>query len=354
MAFDPDKVSPEKLPPRPYITSFKLGGQPLSIDSLFREKSVELKYTNTSFNIDFSAMSFLQQRKLHYYYRLDGLEKEWIHTDRPTGIVYNYLPPGKYTFYVKTQTIDGISNDVMAKLNIVVSAPFWKTSWFFSIIILLLLSIWYFIDRERINKRKSLLNVRSEIANNLHDDISVTLNDINVLSEMARIKAGKNVEQSKDFIAQISEKSSNMIVAMDDMLWSIDPANDSMKNTLQRIKELTSGLQVAHEVDIELIIDNKLEQNEMEMKLRHDFYFLYKDAITFFVRNDSINQVFVNLKDKKSHLLIEIVSNYPLNLADFESNFKRVMHKRIQQLPNNLTFSSDGTQILAVFKIPLN
>lgn len=353
MAFDPQQVSPRQLPPMPFITSFKLGGEPLSVDSLQQEKKIELRYTNNSFSIDFSAMSFLQQRKLHYYYMMRGVDNDWIHTDRPTEAGYNYLPPGDYTFYVKTETADGLSNGKMASMNIVILAPFWKTSWFYVLIALMLIGIWYLVDKERVNKRKSLLQVRNEIANSLHDDISLTLSDINVLSEIAKIKAGKNIEQSKDFIAKISEKSSNMIVAMDDMLWSINPANDSMKKTLDRIKELTYGLQVTYDTEIELMVDRKLEKQELGMKLRHDFFFLYNDAITFLVKHYATSQVFINMKLKKSGMLIEMISECPEDTRSFELEFKNTIAKRVQHLDATMNFSVQNKYVLAVFYIPL-
>ncbi|MGV3656713.1 MAG: triple tyrosine motif-containing protein, partial [Chitinophagaceae bacterium] len=353
MAFDPQKVSPKELPPQPFITSFKLGGEPLSTDSLHALKNVVLRYTNTSFSIDFSAMSFLQQRKLHYYYMLEGQDKDWIHTDRPTAATYNYLPPGDYTFYVKTETADGLSSPTMARLDIKVQAPFWKTPWFYVLIALVLAGIWYLIDKERIKRRRLLLQVRNEIAHSLHDDISLTLSDINVLSEIAKIKAGKNIEQSKDFIAKISEKSSNMITAMDDMLWSIDPANDSMKKTLDRIKEFTYGLQATYGAEIELMVDKKLEKQELEMKLRHDFFFLYNDAISFLVKQAYTSAIFVNMKLRKTGMLIEIITECPEDVLYFETQFRKIVQRRLQQLPGSMNFTIDNNYVLAVFNIQL-
>ena len=209
------------------------------------------------------------------------------------------------------------------------------------------------IDRERIKRRKLLLQVRNEIANSLHDDISLTLSDINVLSEIAKLKAGKNIEQSKDFIAKISEKSSNMITAMDDMLWSIDPANDSMKKTLDRLKELTYGLQVTYNAEIELMVDKKLEKLELEMKLRHDFFFLYNDAISFLVKQAYTSPIFVNMKLRKSQLLIEIITECPEDVPYFELQFRKTVQRRLQQLPATMNFTIDNNYVLAVFYIQL-
>src|SRR6476661_2804730 len=119
------------------------------------------------------------------------------------------------------------------------------------------------------NRRRSLQQVRTQIRLNLRDEVSNTLNNINVLSEIAKIKADKNVNQAKDFIDQISDKSRYMMEALDDTLWSIDPANDSMRKFVLRIKELTENLRSVYGTEIDLIVDNKMQTIEMDMKMRH-------------------------------------------------------------------------------------
>ncbi len=63
--------------------------------------------------------------------------------------------------------------------------------------------------------------MRSDIANNLHQEVNIALGNINILSEMANLKAVKEPQKSKEFIEQIHSKSKNMMVALDDMFWSI-------------------------------------------------------------------------------------------------------------------------------------
>ena len=62
------------------------------------------------------------------------------------------------------------------------------------------------------------------------------------LSEIASIKAEKEPVQSKNYISEINYKSRNMITAMDDMLWSIDPANDTMQKFIARAKEFAASI----------------------------------------------------------------------------------------------------------------
>lgn len=350
LSFDPQNFGQSILPPQPFLTSFKLQNQYLSLDSLFHSRRVILKYDNTSIAISFSALSYLQQRKVHYYYKMEGLDKDWIHTDHPMGVIYNSLAPGEYVFKVKSENADGMTSPQEASILIVVRPPFWETWWFYSLVALTVIAVLYLIDRERIKRRESLANVRRQIRANLKDEISKTLNNINVLSEIAKIKADKNVVQSKEFIDQISDKSRYMNEVLDDTIWSIDPANDSMKKFVLRIKELTEGLQASHGVSIDLIVDNKVQALELDMKLRYELLFFYKEALNFIIENTRCDQVFVNINRTRSKLYMEILSECGAG-SDLRSQFEKVVHRRVKALSATMDVLADSKSFSSVLYI---
>lgn len=352
LVFNPEKIVEKKMPPPPYITSFRLSGRTLSVDSLLQAGKVMLRYNNTSIGIDFSALSYLPQRKLHYYYMLDGLDKEWIHTDHPREVIYNYLPPGNYEFIVKSENADGVSSGAMATIAITVRPPIWNTWWFYGLVALLIILVLYLIDRERMNKRRSLQQMRSQIGNNMATEISTTLNSINVLSEIAKIKADKNIEQSKDFIDQISGKSRYMIEAMEDVLWSIDPQNDSMKKTLLRMKELTEGFSTAHQTPIDLIVDKKVQTLELDMKLRYELFFFYKEALTFLMEQANCRQLFININQVKSKLLMELLCECT-DAHLFKAAFEKQVGKRVSALAATIDVLADAKSFSAVLYVRL-
>lgn len=353
MVFDPIKFGQQSLPPKPHITSFKLEGKPLSVDSLMTNQRVVLPYHKTSIAINFSALSYLQQRKI-YYYRMEGVDKEWIRTDQPSEVVYNHLEPGQYTFRVRSGNADGMINEDEVALIITVRPPFWNTWWFYCLLALLLISVLYLLDRERMNRIRSLQQVRRQIRLNLRDEVSETLNNITVLSEIAKIKADKNVAQAKDFIDQISEKSRYMMQAMDDTLWSIDPQNDSMRRTLLRIRELTDGIRAAHLVEIDLIVDNKVQELELDMKVRHEFYFYYKEAIECIVQNLHCGQIFVNIKKQRSRLMVEIlVECDETQLKSFEDDFASAVQKRVSAMPASIDILTDANSFSALLFVDI-
>ena len=315
MVLDPNKFVQNNVPPKPFITSFQLSGDRLSMDSLLREGDATLRYNNTSIAIDFSALSFNRQRKLHYFYMLEGVDNDWIHTDRSNQATYNYLPPGSYTFKVKSENADGVVSEEEASIQIVVRPPFWRTWWFFGAIILLLILVLFLIDRERMNRLRSMQRIRSQIAGNLHHEINTTLNNINVLSEMAKIKAEKDVVRSKEYIQQISERSHNMIIMMDDILWSIDPKNDTMEETLLRLKEFVEALQARNNALITLAVDNRVLSLELEMKARHEFFLIMKLALRMIVEDAYGTSTQINLDKVKSNLVFKLNDTSTYNVV---------------------------------------
>lgn len=351
IVFDPNNFGQQLMPPQPYITSFKLDNEFLSMDSLFREKTIVLRYDNTSIAIAFSSLSYLQQRKVHYYYMLEGLDKDWIHSDHPMEAIYNSLAPGDYVFKVRSENADGMISEEIASIPVTVRPPFWKTWWFLSLVGLLVILILFLIDKERVKRRESLVNMRRQIRANLKEEVSTTLNNINVLSEIAKIKADKNLVQAKEFIDQISEKSRYMDEVLEDTLWSIDPANDSMKKFILRIRELTEALKTLHEIEIDLIVDNKVQSMALDMKLRYELLFFYKEAMGFIAQNIYCDQLFVNINKTKSKLYIEILSECGSEDGSFETNFRNAVSKRVNALPATLDVLSDSKSFSAVLYV---
>ena len=305
VVFDPSGIADPSKPPDPIITGFKLGNESLLTDSITALKKIELGFDNTSFIVEFSSLNYTGQNKIHYHYKLDGLDKEWNESTDLNQATYNYLHPGDYTFRVKAENSNGVaSNEILLQITVV--PPFYATWWFYGLIILAGIAVIYWIDRERINRLLSMQQVRTEIAGNLHEEINTTLNNINLLSEMAKIKADRDVNRSKEYIDQISDKSRKMMESMDDMLWSLDPANDNMEKTILRMKEFAEGLQNDHALDIQMEIDNDVLSVKAGMKIRHELFLIFKEALTVIAKCGTASQCIINIDKEASNLSLKI------------------------------------------------
>lgn len=301
IVFDPLAIDLSSVPASAVITDFKVMNTPLPVDSLMNLSQAVLGYDDNSLQIEFSPLTY--NKAVMIAYKMDGLDKEWRIADNTNMAIYSYLPPGKYTFLLKTIDAEKNTTTPVTSLSIRVNEPFWKAWWFYSLLVLLggLLLFWF--DRERMKRKETLQKMRSTIADNLHNEVNTALNNINILSEMARLKADKDPQKSKEYIEQIHTRSHNMIIAMDDMLWSLDPLNDGMTKTTERMREYIEALRNRYGVNIDIAVDKKVESLQLNMKLRHDAFLLFKEGIKNLVTLGAANCHVYIRSDNRGDLL---------------------------------------------------
>ena len=340
MTFQPADMVVNTPAPPGIIVDFKLLNISLPIDSLQQLPRLTIPYDKNSVTIEFSALTFKSQNKINFYYKMDGLDKDWIPADEALRAIYNYLPPGEYTFQIKTDNGAGISSQATS-LKITIEAPFWKTWWFYLTLILLVAAVLYLIDRERIKRLVSLQKMRTEIALNLHQEVSATLNNINLLGEMARIKADKDLERSKEYIQQISQKSSHMVTAMEDILWSLDPDNDSMEKSLLRMREYIDALKNRYAASIDLAVDKKVTAVNLDMKKRLEFFILFKESLRAIVQYAAGRKTQINLGLSGNKLLQLTIQD---STADPGSN-PLEMEKLVKDLHHRAAYINAETEV---------
>jgi ligand-binding sensor domain-containing protein/signal transduction histidine kinase len=354
LVFNPANFINTPIPAAPYITNFKLANKPLSVDSLTKLERISFAYKNTSIVIDFNSLNFTKQNKIHYTYKLEGLDKQWLPANEFNQAIYNYLPPGKYSFKVSAENSEGATSKE-SSLSIVVTPPFWQTWWFLGLLALLVIAIFYTIDKERISRLHALQKVRTQIARNLHEDVNTTLNNINLLSEMARIKADKDLERSKEYIDQINTKSRRMIDAMDDMLWSLNPENDDMEKTILRMKECAEGLQHTYGAIIQMEIDKKIKSIRLDMRTRHEVFLIFKEALRLITPHAHGSTSLVNADLSSGKLLLKIQnSEASLGEGVDAERSKKEMQQRAAVIHAELDMQTDKKGVSIILLVPLN
>ncbi|MBN1791484.1 MAG: response regulator [Bacteroidales bacterium] len=131
----PENLIPERVKPRIELTDFQLfnkevpvnqSGSPLEKNISFTDK-ITLRYNQSSFSIDFSALDFLDPGKINYSYKLDNFENDWNNVGNQHKATYTNLSPGRYVFRVRSLKSNAIEGSDERTLNIRIRSPWWKT-----------------------------------------------------------------------------------------------------------------------------------------------------------------------------------------------------------------------------------
>lgn len=302
--FNPDRVQLNKLAPDITITGFKLRNKPLLVDSLLKKDRIDLSSGDNSVTIEFSGLSYSGTYSISY--KLEGIDKTWMQADKSNQAVYSYLPPATYTFLIKSEDADGHPSKHISSLVITVKPPFWRTWWFLGLVIFAVIGLLFWLDKQRTQKIRATESIRTRIATSLTEDMSNSLSSINISSELAKNKVDSDKERTKDYIGQISETSNRMVQAMYDMVWSIDPKNDTMQNTIERMKSFAIEIEGLHNIDIVFDIDKAASDLDLDMAHRYELLSIFKEAVNNVARHSAARHVQVSLRFKNSRFFMMI------------------------------------------------
>ena len=306
IVFNPSSITLNSNFPDITITDFIVSNKSLQVDSLLHLKKIILGPSSNSLQIDFSTLNFNMGYLIKY--KLEGIDKDWKIADKNNQAIYSYLPPGTYTFLAKTLDSEAKEGKNVTKIIIRIKPHFWNTWWFYSLCAILFACAIFLVDRERMKRKESIRKMRSDISGNLHTEVNTALNNINILSELARIKADQDPQKSKEYIEQIHTKSHNMIIAMDDMLWSLDEGNDNIEKTVERMKEYVDSLQNRLGASIDLLVDENITLLPLNMELRHTSFQIFKEGIKNII-STGVKNLKVHLGAEKNILLFTIYFN---------------------------------------------
>jgi len=150
-------------------------------------------------------------------------------------------------------------------------------------------------------------HIRNKIAQDLHDDIGSTLSSISILSDLALKE--KNIEQSNEVVSEIKNNSINLMEKMDDIVWSINPKNDSLENLLLRIKRFGIQLFEAKEIDYTIEFDEHIAQMKLPMDYRQHIYLILKEAINNLVKYSRATKAEIRVSCNNKTLELFVMDN---------------------------------------------
>ncbi len=128
-------------------------------------QSIELKYEENVFSIEFASVDFAHSNGEKYAYKLEKFNADWLYTSgRLRRATYTNLDPGHYILKVKVLNNDG-SWSGEKSLQIYIEPPFWRTTIAYIIYALALTGLFFLARRittDRIHMRYEVQHQRRE------------------------------------------------------------------------------------------------------------------------------------------------------------------------------------------------
>ncbi len=156
-------------------------------------KNLTLDYEHNSIEFVLNTDNISEQKTINYQYKLIGFDKGWNTIFSSNTINYKNLPSGDYSLVIKAS----ISNDFVSADEITfqfsINPPFWKSTWFYILVGIVLSSLLYYFISSRearlkrdkmklelevkartyeIEKKKKEIEVQSNLINGINKDMT--------------------------------------------------------------------------------------------------------------------------------------------------------------------------------------
>lgn len=152
-AFYPGDLNYVSAAPEVVFTDFSVLNRSCTLDNeITYTDEVTLSYRDYFFSFDFAALDFTNASQNNYEYKLEGFNENWVSIGNKHQVTFTNLDAGKYTLLVRACNSDGIWCKEPASIKLVITPPFWKTKWFYTMCVLSGVLIVYLYIRWREKK----------------------------------------------------------------------------------------------------------------------------------------------------------------------------------------------------------
>ncbi|MFA7419209.1 MAG: two-component regulator propeller domain-containing protein [Melioribacteraceae bacterium] len=360
-AFYPKNIRTNNNTPQIVLTGFKLFNKRVSFkdessplkQSIETTEKIILEYAQNVISLEYAALEYSMPKHNMYEYKLEGFNKDWVSAGTVREATFTNLNPGTYRFRVRGANSDGIWGKSEAVVDIIVMPPFYMTWWFKATVILIALGIVIAVIRflimrrvrERIMKSEheaAMERERLRIARDLHDEIGSRLTEIRLVSEMAK---QKNISSNDIFekLEEISSASENVVTTFSEIVWSLNPKNDSLENVASFLGQISTEFLSKAGIRCRLDFPPELPGYNIPSEARHNIILAVKELMNNIVKHSGASIATIELSTDEKDLSIIVKDNGcgfgMSNVRTFGNGLKNIQ-RRIESIGGNVTMES--------------
>jgi ligand-binding sensor domain-containing protein len=277
------------------IKGLRIAGESQALSALGETEIPPLRLPSdrNQIQIDFIALNSSAGEGVRYQYKLEGSVGDWSPLSEQRSVNFANLKAGNYRFLVRALNADGVMSLNSAAFPFSILRPFWQQWWFLSTIALALTTIVYGGYRYQKNNLRRIESVRRRIATDLHDDVGSNLSQISILSEVMQRNLNGQPGELGESLSKIASTARESVDAMSDLVWTINPKRDSLRDLTQRMRVFAGEMLGTRE--IELRFDGDDREIKLAPETRRNIYLIFKECVNNVTRHSRCTKVDINL-----------------------------------------------------------
>ncbi len=329
--FSASQIQENKTEAKGMITQFSVNDKAYSYNG-----SILLNPNENTIAFEFASDEYTNCKKNEYQYYLEGIDKDWINNQTKRFTRYPHLPHGKYIFKLKCSNNEGYYGTQVLEFPFEIRAPFYKTWWFFALMIVAFMgiigSIFFIIYKRKIAKQEQQLALERQLqkqrirfSRDLHDNIGSRTSLL-----IKNLESLKN-EESKDQINKLQDNASDILQNLRETVWALNEGNISIESLADKITQFAQNrlpIETTLKLNIQQAIDEDRQINGEDFL---NIYRICQECINNSIKYSEASQIELLFEFDYKHFLTIVISD---NGKGFDLNFNSIQHYGIQNMKN--------------------
>ncbi len=313
--------------PEIFISGLQIAGVGYSVSGFGQKEIGGISVGAGENNLEISFLSVGAGENTRFQYKLEDSETEqdWSAASEKNSINLARLASGTYKFSVRAVNSAGVTSEVPAVVSFKIEFPFWQRWWFLLLCGLVVVGVILSIERTRAarlreskradeieQKAKSerlreLEQVRRRIAADLHDDIGSSLTQISIWSEVLQRNIGEQSGKSvSEPLTLIGNSSRELIDAMSDIVWAINPQKDFLSELSGKMRRFASDVFSARNIEFTFDAPHLTEEFALGANFRREIYLIFKESVNNIVKHSNCTKVEIILSVENSEIRLNL------------------------------------------------
>ncbi|HEY4414555.1 MAG TPA: two-component regulator propeller domain-containing protein [Verrucomicrobiae bacterium] len=327
---------------------------------------------NHVFDFHYTGLNYAAPERVQFKYQLAGSDPAVVEAGDERFVRYNILPPGTYRFHVTASSGNGPLNVTGAGLSLEVLPHLWQSNWFhvlggLLLLVLVALSVRkierrrYRARLRRLEQERAMEQERARIARDLHDELGSSLTSIAMLSDLEQLttQGADRLGKLEKRVRKISVSSVNTVRSLDEIVWAVNPRNDSLRSLLSYLTQFTREQFEDQELQCRFQIPDDLPELPLPPDVRHNLFLTVREALTNVQKYARASELQLAARVADSQIEITVRDNGvgfdPASPAGPEHDGLGNMRQRLKNLGGQLAIESQsgqGTTVTLTVPVP--
>jgi signal transduction histidine kinase/ligand-binding sensor domain-containing protein len=313
---DPASMTLNTTPPPVTFLDISIGGFARA-----ERDRIEIRSGSTEFQARYAALTFVRPEQARFKYRMEGIDPDWVEAGTDRTARYAALPYGTFTFRVIAANRDGVWNEEGASVTIAVVPPFYRTTWFLSLMVVLAATTAYGGHRRRlagIQRKQAVQQAfarqlldsqeldRKRIASELHDGVSQTLVVIRNWARMGAPSAPDDSPTGKR-LGDIAEAASQALGEVRHVVHDLLPLHLERMGFVEAVRDAAARVSDASGITITCRFDAVDRELSTETALR--LFRVAQEGLNNVVKHSGATRASIEVTLEPAHVRLTIQDN---------------------------------------------